>query len=459
MSQFKPGSGSHVVPARRPPRRPNTSVVVPATPLIEESVAAPDAEEAASSGSHKIALAFTLMFVFLRFSFVHEFIMSKIGFDSHLLLIVGGLAVFTALLAGSLFTSFSHRICLVWVAFAACLCIATTTSIWKGGSFAVLFPYLRTTLLLVVLIPAVSLSRNDISKVLQVIGMAGFIPILLGLSSNDYRSGRLELAGAGASIQNSNDFAALLILVLPAIAYLTMRRNTNMFLKAIGLGAMGLACFLILGTGSRGALVSMVVSTLYVLKAGSGKVRIGILVGIPLLALIVIPFLPGEASQRLATLFDSKVQSEEAAASSEQRTALLMASLEITAHHPLTGVGPGTFSIYQAEEAESQGGRGMWHETHNSYTQVSSECGIPAFLLFITGIVMTFSVFRRGMKSPDPNVKGMSQILALMVVSFSVCMFFLSQAYGFGFPVLGGLAVSLDRILKREAANPAPALS
>jgi O-antigen ligase len=93
----------------------------------------------------------------------------------------------------------------------------------------------------------------------------------------------------------------------------------------------------------------------------------------------------------------------------------------------------------------------MWHETHNSYTQVSSECGIPALLFYLAAIGMTFGVFRRGMKSSDPMTRGVSQILALMLVSFSVCMFFLSQAYGFGFPVLGGFAISLDRLLKREA--------
>ena len=431
-------------------RVPATGIVAPAQPKAETPEISIAADEGVG-GAQRVAFAMTLVFIFLRFSFLHELLMAKTGIDSHLLLVVGGLAALTALISGGFFLGLSNRICVAWLGFAACMCLATATSVWKGGSFAVLFPYARTTLLLVFLIPAAVFSAKDLSQALKVVGMSCIVPILLGFSSDEYKNGRLELSGAGQSIENSNDFAALLILVLPAIAYLTMRRNTNFVMKIIGLGLMGVACYLILGTGSRGALISVMISTLYVLKAGSGKVRLGILVGLPLLALISIPFLPGESSQRLASLFDSKDQTEESLASQEQRTALLMASLQISATHPLTGVGPGTFSIYQASEAEARGGRGMWHETHNSYTQISSECGIPALIFYLAAIGMTFSVFRRGMKSSDPMTRGVSQILALMLVSFSVCMFFLSQAYGFGFPVLGGFAISLDRLLKREA--------
>lgn len=449
MSRFKPGNGSNTVQERVPLRtreariRQSTSVVVPAG--IAPGV----------GGAQKLAFAMTLVFIFLRFSFLHELLMAKTGFDSHLLLLVGGIAVLAALISGGLFLGGSNRICIAWLAFAACMCVATATSVWRGGSFAVLFPYVRTTLLLVFLVPAVAFTANDISKALRVVGLSGIVPILLGFSSDEYRSGRLELSGAGQSIENSNDFAALLILVLPAIAYFSLRRSTNVVLKMIGLGAMALACYLILGTGSRGALVSMIISTLYVLKAGSTKVRIGLLVGLPLLALMAIPFLPGESARRLASLFNSSQQTEESLASQEQRTALLKASLRISVAHPLTGVGPGTFSIYEASEAEKVGQRGMWHETHNSYTQISSECGIPALICYLAAIGMTFSVFRRGMKSADPTTRGVSQILSLMLVSFSVCMFFLSQAYGFGFPLMGGFAISLDRLLKKETLQTA----
>jgi hypothetical protein len=33
-------------------------------------------------------------------------------------------------------------------------------------------------------------------------------------------------------------------------------------------------------------------------------------------------------------------------------------------------------------------------------------------------------------------------------------MFFLAQGYGFGFPVMGGLAIAIDRALKQEKEVP-----
>jgi O-antigen ligase len=389
--------------------------------------------------------------MFFKFSFLHELIGTRLNVDTHILLILGAGAVLSALLSGALFVGIGNRISILWLTFAVFLIFASIFSLWRGGSFEVLYPYLRTTLILVVLIPAVTQSSKALAKVMKTVGVAGLSLILMGLTVNDFRSGRLELSGAGTSASNSNDYAANVILLLPPIAYLTLRRGSSFWLKLIGVGALVCGCFLVLSTGSRGALISMGLSTLYVIKVGSWKVRGAILVGLPLAGLLAIPFLPGEAATRLTSLFSAKSNTEEAAASQAQRTALLMESIRATFQHPLLGVGPGTFQEYQALQAGENGEQGMWHETHNSYTQISSECGIPAFTCYISAIVMTFLVFGRGRKSIDPVIREISSVLSLMLVSFGVCMFFLAQGYGFAFPVMGGIAIAMDRMLKREA--------
>ncbi len=413
----------------------------------------PVVQDVTYSGSGNLALGLTLSFIFLRFSFLHELLTEKLGVDLHLLMILGGFAVLASLLSGSLLEGFTNKISLVWFGFAGCMLLATLGSVWRGGSLALFYPYLRTTLILVVLIPAIARSSKSLLQVVKTIGAAGLATVLLGLTMNDFRTGRLELSAAGSSISNSNDYAAIIILVMPAIGYLTLRRGSNVVMKLIGICALAFGCFLVLSTGSRGALLSMILSTLYLLKVGSGKVRAAILIGLPLIALVAVPFLPGEASVRLQSLFSNSDQNGEATASKLQRTELLTESIRFTFEHPLLGIGPGTFEVYQAQAAAAQGEKGMWHETHNSYTQVSSECGIPALLFYLAAILLTFLTFSKGRKSDDPDIRAVSSVLALMLVSFCVCMFFLSQAYGFGFPVLGGIAISLDRLLKREAAQ------
>src|SRR5208282_1118084 len=69
----------------------------------------------------------------------------------------------------------------------------------------------------------------------------------------------------------------------------------------------------------------------------------------------------------------STLESQSASASQVQRKALLIKSLVVTAQHPLFGVGAGNFQVVS----------GMWHETHNSYTQMSSEAGLPALILYL----------------------------------------------------------------------------
>jgi len=59
----------------------------------------------------------------------------------------------------------------------------------------------------------------------------------------------------------------------------------------------------------------------------------------------------------------------EASLSAQQRKELLFKSLKVTVRHPLFGVGPGNFEVVS----------GAWDVTHNSYTQISAEGGIPAF--------------------------------------------------------------------------------
>jgi O-antigen ligase len=310
---------------------------------------------------------------------------------------------------------------------------------------------------LLFLIPAAAITSEDLAKMVKVAGLAGMAVILMGLLVSDVRAGRLELSGAGASIENSNDYAALLILVMPAIAYLTMRTGKSVIMKLIGFLMLGLASYLVLGTGSRGALIAMIISLLYVLKAAPMKVRIGILVGLPVAAMIGLPFLPAESKQRLSSLFNSKAATSEAAESQMERTALLMESIRFTLQHPIIGVGPGTFTIYQAQSAEHMGLKGMWHETHNSYTQISSECGIPAVVFYLTAIVISYRRIRRGVKSRDPKLRGICQVLSLMTVSFAACMFFLSQGYGFGFIVLGAFSIIIERLRQAEEQQALPA--
>lgn len=409
-------------------------------------------QTAVSNSTRKLALYCTLVFLYFRFSFLHEYLVARHGLQVHVLLILGAVCYLACVLSGTAFTGLKYKAVLMWLLFGMCMCLATLTSSWPGGSVAVLLPYLRTTLPLILVIPAVAYTSKDIQKVVDTIGLAGATTIIIGFFDSDFRSGRLGMDTTGGSIQDPNDFAAHMLLVVPAVAYLTMRSGRNYFVKLIGVCIIGAAFYEFLSTGSRGGLVGLIVTGLYIFKKGSPRLRAGLLFGIPLLCAFALPFVPGESTQRLKSLFDSKDATEEAADSQNARTILLQESLKITFHHPLLGIGPGEFEDYQSGLAVAKGERGLWHATHNGYTQVSSECGIPAAIFYVAGMFLAFRSLRRSKKANVPRVSAMAQTLSTSMVGFSASICFLSQGYSFALLVLTGIALSIERLLEESAA-------
>jgi O-antigen ligase len=126
--------------------------------------------------------------------------------------------------------------------------------------------------------------------------------------------------------------------------------------------------------------------------------------------------------------------------------------------HPVFGVGPGEFSDYEAAVAKTEGKRGTWLVTHNAYTQVSSEVGIPALLFFLAAIVMSFRTFGRVQRAARAHPQLRSMAIAcfccqLSLVGFCTAIMFLSLAYTMYLPTMGGLAMAFSRSLERELAG------
>jgi putative inorganic carbon (hco3(-)) transporter len=481
MSRFKPTPGRT---ANRPAVEPGTAVSAPfrktnvlfsaASHTLStekpEGMASPERavgpegtigerarfRTALANGTRRLSLASTLAFIYFRFSFVHEYLTARYGLDLRVMLIFGGLATLSCLASGLFFAGFAYKSVRMWLLFFACMCVATVFSSWHAGSLNLLLPYVRTTLPLVLLIPGVAYTFEDIEKVLKTIALAGMTVIGLGVFSEDFRTGRFALNSVGGSIQDSNDFATHLILLLPAIVYLTMRKGRSIFARGVGIAFVTTAAYELLSTGSRGGLVSILVTGFYVFFKGSARLKLAFVLAVPLICAVVLPIAPSATVQRMLSVFASSDESEEAAESRAARTELLKASLRMTFSHPLFGVGPGEFQNYQGGLAASEGERGMWHETHNGYTQISSECGIPAIGFYIAGMVLTYRSLRRAAVANVARVSPLARTISTMFVGYGVCLFFLSQGYSYVLLVLCGLSVGIERLLQ-NSDHSAPA--
>jgi O-antigen ligase len=194
-----------------------------------------------------------------------------------------------------------------------------------------------------------------------------------------------------------------------------------------------------------------------------------------LIAVICFPLLPQNIRDRYRTVYTNETTSDVSVAqeSSEERYQLLLTSLKLTFQHPLLGVGPGQFQVASTDAARATNSFAHWRETHNVYTQVSSEEGIPAAFFYIAALVYCFKelgairkMYRRAQASllnpslPAPAAQNLEEkyedtstmafCLTLSLVSFAVFGFFSSMAYLFFFPTLAGLIAVFGRAARAE---------
>ena len=155
--------------------------------------------------------------------------------------------------------------------------------------------------------------------------------------------------------------------------------------------------------------------------------------------------------------------------SSEARYALLVESIETTINHPLLGVGIGVYSSVNAREKQSVGEHALWQVTHNMFTQLSAETGVPGFLLYMTALYLSIKAVWNVRKAARgrPELRELGMIASAILGSFIVFLFnglFTSMAFEFTAYILAGLALATaivyqDVLRRMEASSPAAATS
>jgi len=273
-------------------------------------------------------------------------------------------------------------------------------------------------------------------------------------------------------LQNPNDLAQILLIGLPFWLVLTMERNRMPFGRVLAMFPIVPILAVIAHTGSRSALVALAVLGLIVLRNASlvNRIRLGLL-GV---SLIVVAFavLPGTTLDRYVTVLGDPGAPEtylspfevSTVASSQQRITLFKESVRLTLANPVLGVGPGQFQSYSANDAGRDNKLALWRETHCAYTQISSEAGIPALILYLGAMLYCFkrsySLYNATRHLPGLRDLGtISYALLLSHVSYAVTALFSSVAYKMFFPTLAAFTVVVLRIADSEMRASQPPAS
>jgi hypothetical protein len=399
-----------------------------------------------------------VVLVFIRFSMLHQFVTYVTGLNLYLLYIFGIPVLIGVVVTGGLRRMLRHRTARYWMLFGAWMIIALPFSTWKGGSAGIVAGYWRTELIMLFAIGGLVETWRECRLMLYSIGAAAVVDII---SSRLF--GRLDDGGrffmAVGTVANANDFAAHLLFLLPFLLWIVQSARSSL-LRLIALAGIFAGIYLILSTGSRGGTVALAIEIAFAILAAAPRHRVQIFVAAAFILLVAIMIVPERAFQRALSFSDNRsLSSEEAIESRDSRKYLLEQSVIYTLANPLFGVGPGQFSIYEGNQSQAEGKHGSWHETHNSFTKASSECGIPALIFFVGAIFTTFRLLGM-MRRQVQGSSGMEDVatavfcMRLGMIGFCTAIVFLNFTYSFYLPAMTGLAIAICNAIeqRRQAA-------
>ncbi len=425
---------------------------------------------------HKLGFAALLVFVFLLHSRVFDMGLYRLHIPSVLLTV----ALIAAFASGGVMRAFTNRIGMCLLALSAWMCMATVFSVWRGYSAVVIRDQWLRCFLIYFVLAALIFSWKQYLKTCSVLCISVLVLALMTLIiGNVTVDGRLGL-GRGR-FGNPNDLAQILLMSLPFWWFLATRRGLTAPRRALAYAATLPIFITIARTGSRGALIATGGLLVILFLRSSLKYRVQLLAAGVVVLVFAAATLPEDLKERYFTFFrkaDARdtaglLAPEEAAdyatTSATARWNLLWDSLILTFRNPVFGVGPGVFDVAQDIYSRAvRGVKGGWQQTHNTYTQISSENGIPALLVYLLVILFTWRAARvakprgRPPSAREAEMMAASRALRLSLFTFCVSAFFASFAYQAQLLTLAGLAVSLKRIAAHSAPpeparTPAPA--
>ena len=300
---------------------------------------------------------------------------------------------------------------------------------------------------IVIFIVFVNVVRTE-NRLKLMIWLAFAVSLYLSFNAvSDYTTGNFREGSAfynnqriGGAIRglfgNSNDLAMHLVTMVPlAVGFAFASKGMR---KLVYLAFAVAFTAAVVVTFSRGGFLGLFVA-LVVMVRKIGRQNKFLSTGALVVALLAVLVLaPGGYTGRISTIFNSDA---DATGSSSQRTEILKRSIWVTLRYPLFGVGVGNFHYKSVHELV----------THNAYTEVSSEMGIPALVIYIMLMVYPLRRLREIEKEttdlPEKRKLHYWSIgIQASIIAYMVSSFFGAVAYQWYIYYIVGYAVALRRI-------------
>jgi len=304
-------------------------------------------------------------------------------------------------------------------------------------------PYIKSVVIFIVLVNVVRTQKRLMGLMWLSFGIAVYLSIA---ALNMYLKGQFNVeeyrvaVDVGGMFGNPNEMAMHFVMMTPLVITLGIASKQKVWrFIYFAMGFLFVAANMV--TFSRGGFLGLIATGLVLAWKIGRRQRINVSIASIIIGGIAIVAAPGNYGLRMLSIF---VPGLDAVGSSDQRKELLERSLWVTARNPW-GIGIGNFPIVGVRNLQ----------THNAFTQVSSELGILgliAYLVFMISPFRKLSAIERTLFGEDRA--DWFYYLAIgfqaSIVGYMVSSFFASVAYNWFIYYLIAYAVAFRRIYTVE---------
>lgn len=351
--------------------------------------------------------------------------------------ILAFLAFFTEL--SSARQKWPREVILLLLLLAQMLLTVPFSPVWKGGAFHTTRGFANVVPMILV----ISLAVNTLGRLRRILfWQVASVAVVAAVAVIKFRHAQGRLEGALNGIySNPNDLALIIDIAIP-ICLVFMLRSRNNLMKAIWLGCIAVMTYAVVLSASRSGILAFALMMTLALWHFSVKGRYRYLVlvlgGLAVCALAI-------GGRQLKTRFEAMSNpdlNESAYGSAQQRDMLLKRSIALTFEHPIFGVGAGNFEVAS----------GVWRVTHNTYTQMSSETGLPGFILYMMILYCAWSNLGRAkrLSRGDAQLNMFAGAIQASFVGFLLGSFFASEGYQYFTYFLIAYTTAVYRIAKAK---------
>ncbi len=303
--------------------------------------------------------------------------------------------------------------------------------------------YIKAVLIFIVMVNVIRTRKRLVALICLSLAIGihlSYVAISMYLRGEVNDDDQRLIVGIGGLFANPNDLALHLVTMTPIVVCLGIAAK-NHILRALCFSIAIMLGFAIIVTSSRGGFLGLI-AVFAVLSWKLGRRhRLNVTVASLFVGILVILIAPGNYGLRILSIF---IPSLDPTGSRGQRSDLLEQSILVTLRNPW-GIGIGNFPIVGIRNLQ----------THNAFTQVSSELGILGLLAYLGFIISPFRKLRAIERIKFEKAEtGWFYYMAIgfqaSIIGYMVSSFFLAVAYSWFIYYLIAYAVAFRRIYASE---------